>query len=40
MSKIIINLGSKRKIKKIRKKENKVNPIIEYGHPKKINIKL
>ena len=39
MSKIVINLSSKRKLKKIRRKENKVNTIIQYGHPKKINYK-
>ena len=39
MSKIIINLSSKRKLKKIRRKDNKVNAIIQYGHPKKINYK-
>lgn len=36
MSKIIINLSSKRKLKKIRRKDNKANAIIQYGHPKKI----
>ena len=37
--KIIINLSAKRKLKKIRRKENKVNVTIEYGHPKKIYYK-
>ena len=34
---VIINLGVKRKIK--RKKEKKINQIIQYGHPKRINYK-
>ena len=39
VSKIIINLSSKRKLKKLKRKENKVNLIIEYGHPKKLKYK-
>ena len=37
-NKININLSAKRILKK-RKKENKINQIIQYGHPKKINYK-